>query len=146
MVLVATFVRNPSRVAGWTHALFGRRLFRTMLPDVLLRAALLGMDAGDNEVGDLRAALLSVEPAVLAGRLQEIVSIDVTNEFARGRTPLLYIAGKRDRLVGTGIMTQMKRLRPDMETRVLDAPHMVLQRRPREAALLISDFIRSKRE
>ena len=55
--------------------------------------------------------------------------------------PLLYIAGRRDRLVRAAVMTQMKHLRPDMETRVLDAPHLVLQRRPVEVGELISEFI-----
>jgi hypothetical protein len=33
----------------------------------------------------------------------------------------------------------------DMETHVLDAPHLVLQRMPAEAAQLISKFLLSKR-
>ncbi|MEK9138958.1 MAG: alpha/beta fold hydrolase [Bacteroidota bacterium] len=145
LVLVATFVRNPSTVAGWMQALLGRRLFQMRLPDVALRLGLLGMDAGDDEVSDLRAALLSVEPAVLAGRLREIISVDVSHEFATGTVPLLYIAGRHDRLVGTSVMSKMKRVRPDMETHVLNAPHLVLQRRPVEAAQLISEFLLSKR-
>lgn len=146
LVLVATFVRNPSTVAGWMQALLGRRLFQMRLPDVALRLGLLGMDAGDDELSALRAALLSVHPDVLAGRLREIVSVDVSNEFAHGGVPLLYIAGGRDRLVGTRVMAQMKRVRPDMQTEVLDAPHMVLQRRPVEAAQLISEFLVSKED
>ncbi len=77
--------------------------------------------------------------------MAEIASVDVSNEFARGTAPVLYIAGGRDRLVGTGVMAQMKRVRPDMQTRVLDAPHQVLQRKPVEAAQLISEFLLSKR-
>ncbi len=75
----------------------------------------------------------------------EIASVDVSNEFARGTAPLLYIAGGRDRLVGAGVMAQMKRLRSDMQTHVLDAPHLVMQRKPAEAAQLISEFLLSKR-
>jgi hypothetical protein len=32
-------------------------------------------------------------------------------------------------------------IRTDIEFRTLDAPHLVLQRRPREAAALISEFL-----
>ena len=145
LVLVATFVRNPSSVARWVQAWLGSHLFRVRLPDVALRLGLLGMDAADDEVNDLRAALLSVEPAVLAGRLREIVSVDVSQEFAAGKAPVLYIAGGRDRLVGPRVFAQMKRLRPDMEIRMLDAPHLVLQRRPLEAARLISEFLLPKK-
>jgi pimeloyl-ACP methyl ester carboxylesterase len=145
MVLVATFVRCPSTVARWIHALLGRHLFRMRLPDLALRLGLCGMDATADELTELRAALLAVDPGVLAGRLGEIVSVDVSNDFARATTPSLYIAGRRDRLVGPSIMAQMMRLRPDMDSRVLDAPHLVLQRRPVEAARLISEFLLSKR-
>jgi pimeloyl-ACP methyl ester carboxylesterase len=89
----------------------------------------------------VRAALLTLEPAVLAGRLREIVSVDVSNEFAECTAPLLYIAGGRDRLVGRRVMAQLQRVRPDMQSHVLDAPHLVLQRRPVEAAQLISEFL-----
>jgi len=144
LVLVATFVRCPSRIAPWMLALLGRHLFRVRLPDLVLRFGLIGMDATVEEVGDLRAALLAVDPGVLAARLGEIASVDVSNEFARGTAPLLYIAGRRDRLVGAGVMAQMKRLRSDMRTHVLDAPHQILQRKPGEAAQLISEFLLSK--
>lgn len=144
LVLVATFVRNPSAIAGWMRALLGRRLFKMRPPDVVLRWGLLGMDAGDDDLSALRAALLSVEPDVMAERLREIVAVDVSEEFAEGTVPVLYIAGGRDRLVGARVMAQMKRLRADMQTEVLDAPHLVLQRRPVEAAQLISAFVTSK--
>lgn len=143
LVLVASFVRNPSTVAGWMLAQFGRPLFRMRLPDLALRLGLLGMDAVDDNVTELHAVLASVEPAVLAERWREIISVDVSHEFSTGTLPIMYLAGGRDRLVGTRVMAQMKCLRPDMETHVLDAPHLVLQRRPAEAARLISDFILS---
>jgi hypothetical protein len=38
---------------------------------------------------------------------------------------------------------KLRRLRPDMRTRLLDAPHMVLQRAPAEAASLINEFLLS---
>jgi hypothetical protein len=38
----------------------------------------------------------------------------------------------------------MQRLRPDMQIRVLDAPHLVLQRRPVEVAKVIEEFIVSR--
>ena len=143
LVLVATFIRNPSRLAAWVQPLLGPALFRTRLPGAALRLGLLGMDATDDQVTALREALLSVETDVLAGRLCEILSVDVSQEFAAGTVPVLYIAGERDRLVGMSVAKHMQRLRPDMQIRVLDAPHLVLQRRPVEAAQLIEEFIDS---
>jgi pimeloyl-ACP methyl ester carboxylesterase len=145
LVLVATFVRNPSGMARWMHGWLGRHLFRVRPPDVALRLGLLGMDATANDVASVRAVLREVDPAVLAGRLGEIVAVDASDAFAGGTTPALYIAGRRDRLVGANVIAQMKRLRPDMETHLLDAPHLVLQRRPLETGQLISKFILSNR-
>jgi pimeloyl-ACP methyl ester carboxylesterase len=101
------------------------------------------MEATDAEVSDVRAAVESVDALVLAHRLRELVAIDVTEGFTSSSVPTLYLAGKRDRLVGSSIMRQLRRLRPDMQTRVLDAPHLVLQRAPAEAASLISEFLLS---
>ncbi|MDH5492671.1 MAG: alpha/beta hydrolase [Myxococcales bacterium] len=141
LVLVASFARAPSRIAGWTGGAFGRWLFSQRPPDLALRAGLLGMDASADEVSALRAALDAVDPAVLAARARAIASIDVRELFAQSQAPVLYLAGRRDRVLSARVLAEMRRLRADMEVRVLDAPHLVLQRRPAEAARLISEFL-----
>lgn len=141
LVLVATFVRNPSALAAAFRPLAHRALFALPLPDLALRLALLGLDAG-GQVDAVRAAIQSVDPAVMAARLREIVDVDVRDELRRSTIPVLYLSGSRDRLVGPGSLAEMRRLRPDMESVVLDAPHLVLQRRPVEAARHIASFLR----
>ena len=105
---------------------------------------LLGMDAEDHEVAELRSSLLSVEPGVLAHRLGEISTVDVAGELASVSAPVLYIAGARDRLVGARGLAQIKAFLPDAEARVIDAPHLVLQRKPTEAAGIISAFLQGR--
>ena len=141
LVLVATFVTNPSALAASMRALIGPRIFRAPPPGPFLRWALLGMDASHEQLNDLRAALSCVAPEVLADRVRQILAVDVTKEFASSPVPTLYIAGSRDRLVGAKVMARMNALRPDMRTHVLDAPHLVLQRKPAEAAKLIWGFV-----
>ena len=80
------------------QALLGRRLFRIRLPNVVLRVGLLGMDASDDDVSALRAALLAVDSGVLHQRLRESISVDVSRAFAASTVPLLYIGGERDGL------------------------------------------------
>lgn len=145
LVLVATFLRNPAPIASWIHPALTHRAFQWRLPDLALRLGLLGMDASAEQLDALRSTLVEVSPKVLARRLGAIGSLDVSTEFASIRAPTLYLAGRDDRLVGSSPMQQMKRLRPELETRVLDAPHLVLQRRPLEAGRVISEFVLANR-
>jgi pimeloyl-ACP methyl ester carboxylesterase len=103
------------------------------------------MDASATDVAELRAAMSSVAPPVLAGRLREVASVDVSTEFSAGRGPVLYIAGARDRLIGSAVWEDMKRIRPDMAITVLDAPHLVLHRKPLDASRLIAEFVAAHR-
>jgi pimeloyl-[acyl-carrier protein] methyl ester esterase len=141
LVLVATFVRSPSTLVTRMGAALASRLFRFRAPDLALRWALLGMNATDAEVSDVRAAVESVDPVVLTHRLREVVKVNVTREFISSSVPTLYLAAGRDRLLGTAMTRELRRLRPDLLTRVLDAPHLVLQRAPAEAASLINEFL-----
>lgn len=141
LVLVATFATNPSRLARWMRPLLGERLFLRPLPDFTVRAGLLGGDATADDIAALRSAIAPVSPVVLAKRATEVIDVDVRDALAEVRAPLLYLAGARDRLVGRATRAELTRLRPDMEVEVLDSPHMVLQRRPIDAARIVSDFV-----
>jgi pimeloyl-[acyl-carrier protein] methyl ester esterase len=141
LVLVATFVRSPRPLLARLGASLGPTLFRWRPPDIALRWALLGMDGGDTDVRDARAATASVTPSVLAHRLREVSRVDVSSEFASIAAPMLYLAGTRDRLVGRSVRRELGTLRPDMQTCVLDAPHLVLQSNPGTAATVINEFL-----
>jgi pimeloyl-ACP methyl ester carboxylesterase len=141
LVLAASFVRSPSPflmrlAAALVGPLLGRRP-----PDVVLRAAMLGMDSDAAEVRELREALESVRPDVVAHRVRELARVDVAEDFVSSSTPTLYIAGAHDRLVSARVMKQLRRLRSDMQCCVLDAPHLVLQRAAVEAAAAVNKFL-----
>jgi pimeloyl-ACP methyl ester carboxylesterase len=144
LVLAASFVRSPVGVPSFVAAMAGHA-FRLGMPGVAIRWGLIGWDAAESEVNAVRAAISSVQPTVLAQRLRAIADVDVAGEFAACRAPVLYIAGRGDRLVSAKNVAEMKGLRPDMEVTTLDAPHLVLQRRPGEAAASIAEFMRRRR-
>jgi pimeloyl-[acyl-carrier protein] methyl ester esterase len=141
LVLVSTFARSPRPLLARLGASLGPALFRWRPPDIALRWALLGMDAGDTDVRDARAAIESVAPSVLAHRLREVSHVDVSNEFASIAAPMLYLAGASDRLVGSSVRRGLGALRPDMQMYVLEAPHLVLQRDAGLAASIINEFL-----
>jgi len=72
LVLAASFVTSPTPLFARMAAAAGAPLFRVRLPDLALRLAMLGSDADDAEVRELRGALESVRPDVLAHRLDEV--------------------------------------------------------------------------
>jgi pimeloyl-ACP methyl ester carboxylesterase len=105
---------------------------------------MLGEDASDDEVIRLREVLASVEPAVLAGRLREVLAVDASDALRACPAKLLYIGGRRDRLVPARALEHIQAVRPDVEVALLDAPHLVLQRRPVETADLVASFLRRR--
>jgi pimeloyl-ACP methyl ester carboxylesterase len=141
LALSASFVRNPSNLARLLRRVIGPRLFRVPPPSPILRWALLGWDAPESGVRQLREVLAAVSPEVLAHRIHQIVAVDVARAFASLSAPTLYLAASRDHLVGVEVPRELERLLPSLRVETLDAPHLVLQRRPAEAAAIVSGFV-----
>src|SRR5512140_1774232 len=137
LVLVASFVRDPTRMAARLGAALAPAVLRLRPPGWLVRRTLLGTDSLPEEVDAARAAIRIVKPSVLARRLREIASVDVSALLARTTTPLLYVGASRDRLVAPREAERVAMLRPDASLRTIDAPHFVLQSRPQAAAAVI---------
>lgn len=141
LVLVASFTKNPRPGLAWLAGLAGLAA-RVGPPDLALRQLLLGADASGEDVAALRASLSSVAPSVVARRFRAVVDVDEDASFDRIRVPMLYLAGKDDRVVPRQVAEALHRRRPDLRIVTLDAPHLVLQRRPAEAAREIRTFLR----
>lgn len=137
VVLAASFARSP--VGRWGHL---RKpiaaLARMRPPRWALRLLLTG--ARPELAEATRAAIGSVRPEVIAARVEQVLSVDVSAELARCPVRVLYLRGLQDRLVGRRTLRHLKSVRPSLEVVDLDAPHLVLQRRPEEAAAAIAAF------
>jgi pimeloyl-ACP methyl ester carboxylesterase len=144
LVLVASFVRRPNALVG-IGAWLAPVLFRMQPPAYTLRSMLLGHDATDEDVAALRSAIELVHPSVMAHRLRSIDTVDVGAALGASTTPLLCMVGRRDRIVGASASRTIAGLRSDAEVRVLDAPHLVLQRQPIESAQLVGEFLSRRR-
>jgi pimeloyl-ACP methyl ester carboxylesterase len=114
--------------------------FRRQLPAFALRRALAGSDAPHALIETMTAAARSVSPEVMAYRVREILSLDAREALLACRAPILYLAGRRDRLVSPKTGERLQRLRP-VECVTLDAPHLVLQRAPAASAEAIERFL-----
>ncbi len=137
LVLVATFTRAPA--LALPGALLGSLLFRAPPPRTFLRHMLLDRHASDDEIAELARAIREVKPSTLAARVEAVARVDVRAELAALRVPVLVISGTRDRLVPRA--ARLARALPHAEHLAIDAPHLVLQRRPEEAARAIGAFV-----
>jgi pimeloyl-ACP methyl ester carboxylesterase len=145
VVLAATFLSCPIRFVPRVAAhLVGALAFRRAPSQFLLRRYFVGTDAPQEMVDKMRSATESVRPEVLAGRVRAIVRADARRDLLHCAAPLLYIRGERDRVVPAASMDAMRRLRPDLECVLLDAPHLVLQRQPEACAEAITTFVRRR--
>jgi pimeloyl-ACP methyl ester carboxylesterase len=143
VILAASFLRRPGPpVPSFLVAPFvSGFLLRSTLRAGLLRLALLGGARADL-VNEALEAIRSVRPRILAARARAALRVDVREAFRSMGCPLLHIRGSRDRLIAPRRAAEMRALRSDLQEAILDAPHLVLQTRPAEAARILADFLR----
>ena len=138
VVLVASFVRAP--VPALALALPWRVVFSVRPPALALRQALLGPDCDDPLVREMQDILGRLPPRMLARRIRAVLAVDVSQQLRACRVPMLYIAGRDDRLVGSRGLAAIHAVRPELEHVSLAAPHLVLQRAPEPAWAAIQRF------
>lgn len=143
VVLVATFVQPPASSLG---RFFPWRIgFRMRAPVYAIRAALAGKTASGELLRRAREVLRDVSPDVLAARVRSVLTVDGREWLRNCPVPILYLAGKQDRLVNPRCFETIKTIRPDVMHREIPAPHFVLQIAPSEAWRAIDDFVAERR-
>ncbi|HEY3449040.1 MAG TPA: alpha/beta hydrolase [Myxococcales bacterium] len=142
VVLAASFARSPSRALATLWPFARSPLFLPPLPDRVVRRYLLGEDAGPLDLAAFRLANRFPDARTMAARVRAIARVNVEEELARCKVPILYLRARRDRLVGRDAAEQMRRVNPRVEIEDVDAPHLILQRAPEACARLIGEFLR----
>ena len=142
IVLVASFVSNPVHpLLEWARFLMKGSWLEKPLPETLLKKFLMGEDCPPALCGMVMQAIRSVRPEVLAHRIRMSIDTDVRNLLQSCDKPLLYLSGARDKIVARRGLEKIQAVRPDVVHVELDAPHLVLQRCPREAIAAIDQFL-----
>ncbi|WP_437313855.1 alpha/beta fold hydrolase [Sorangium sp. So ce385] len=143
VALVATFVTNPVwLVPSLARHLVGPWLFRRRAPELVARRYLVGARADAAWLERVAANVETVDPAVMAARVREVLSVDARAPLQRCAAPLLYLGAAGDALVPPRVLRELRRLRPDLECVTVDAPHLVLQLAPEASARAIAGFLR----
>lgn len=142
LVLVATFHRRP--VAPWlamARPFVRDFVFARPPPAFMIRRLLAGADASEEFVSRFQASVASVRGDVLATRVRAALDVDVSAAIVDVRVPITYLAAAEDALVRRAIPDELRALVPSIEVRKFASPHLLLQRRPREAAAALGEVV-----
>jgi pimeloyl-ACP methyl ester carboxylesterase len=144
VVLSATFACNPS---PWLRPLrpLLPLLSHRFLPPAVAAALMLGRDATPAWRATIARILARVSDTALRARAAAAFDVDVRALIPTIDVPLLYLRGRRDRLIASRHGDEIVALARDGRLVEIDAPHLVLQVAAREAAAAIDDFLRWRR-
>jgi pimeloyl-ACP methyl ester carboxylesterase len=143
LILCAGFSTCP--VPAWLRpfiSLLPSIVFRFKLPSSAMRSFLTGRNAPESLLREVRDAVSSVRPQVLAARMQAILACDVRKDLARVKVPILYLRGTEDNLVPARCTQEILRINPDAEVISIAGPHLLIQREPRRCAEAVLTFLR----
>ena len=143
IVLCASFVRNPFRLLpSWAGALSVGPIYELWPATIRLRAILASDEYKD--LAELALdAIKSVNPDVIAKRVKAILTVDVQQTLASLDVPILYLAGRKDRLIRKHNVTGIKAIKPSLKIAELDTRHFVLQLEAKQSAAEIELFASS---
>lgn len=141
VVLCCSFASNPrpslAPLARLVPCLPGKPPPWTMMP------LLAGRFATPELRESLARAVAQVSPAVLRHRLAAVARVNAMPDLPSIEVPLLYLQATQDRLVPASAARTVLQHVAGSRLVTIDAPHLLLQVRPGEAAGAIQDFIGS---
>lgn len=142
VVICAGFIGSP--IGSWSavvKAVAKPWFFRLSPPRLVLKYFLAGKNATPTLVQNLRRTLQAVSPEVLSARVGEVLDCDASDDLRRTTVPLMYLQATNDRLLSSSCRDEFFQIRPDIVHKQIPAPHLLLQREPQKAAMLITTFI-----
>jgi pimeloyl-[acyl-carrier protein] methyl ester esterase len=146
VVLSAAFPASPTSLFRPFHWLISPRFFKTRPPERVMDYLLAGSPCPLPVRDRITNVILSVKPEVMADRLRTILRANVHAALKRSKMPLLYLQGKRDKLVTSRSHKAIIAARPDTQTVLIDAPHFLLQTHPKAALDAVERFLDNLKE
>jgi len=145
IVLVACFAKNPIHpLLEWARCLLKDSWLQKPIPEAFLRKYLMGEDCPSALAGAIMESIRSVRPEVLGHRIRMAMDTDVRGLLGAWNKPLLYLEGTRDKIVGKRGLEAIRAVKPEVASVQIDAPHLVLQRRPVESIAAIDKFLQNE--
>jgi pimeloyl-ACP methyl ester carboxylesterase len=144
LVICAGFIESPiGGLASVWVSLLAPILFQFPPPAFAIRTLLVGKDASVELVRSTRAAISSVSPGVLLGRLRDVLGCNETARLAMVAAPLLYIRANQDHLVRQASVDAIRRVKSSVTIAQIEGPHFIVQREPEAVVGSLIRFLKS---
>jgi pimeloyl-ACP methyl ester carboxylesterase len=137
LILASSFARHPLPTLLVPLA---QMLDLRWVPARIVEAALLGSAGTPDLTKALCRVLAKLPREVIRTRASEVLRVDKRNRLRTVTCPMLCLHGRFDRLVRKRYLNEITSSHPKCEVRMFDAPHMLLETNPTEAAAAINQF------
>jgi len=117
-----------------------RPLFMVKPPKTALRHFLIGDDASNEDVSELRTVIRKIPSKTLAKRVRSVLELQEQDNPALSEMPMMILQAQDDNLVPWDAQQRLEACYPDARVHWLESPHLILQRYPEECMRLIKDF------
>ncbi|MFD2205965.1 alpha/beta fold hydrolase [Kiloniella antarctica] len=142
IVFVASFLSSPNRALLFLAKLLPLNLLaRLPLSRFVLRFLFLGSVAGDDLMDLFQSTVKKLSPKLMKARLETLQSLDF--ECFSSELPVVYILPSSDKLVPQFKSEQFKVCYKNVEIKIVEGPHFLLQAKPVEGAYIVTEFVNS---
>ena len=141
VVLCASFIRNPHPYVPSFLATAVRSPVLRLFPRFSQVKALLGGYSSPSLRSLTQEALSRVAPAVLAGRIREVLRVNVVQQLRACTAPVLYLRARSDFVVPAWNIAAIRKTCPGLQVVSVPGPHMVLQASAVAAAEALTHFL-----
>lgn len=138
LVLAASFCASPTNPS--LALLPIRPLLMLSPPRRTLRHFLIGDDASEQSVAELKKIVSKIPSKVLNQRIRAILSLQSADCPYLNNLPMLILQAQDDNMIPWEIQNQLRMQYDHATTHWLDGPHLILQSATTQCASLIKDF------
>ncbi len=143
IILCVSFVRNPQVLFSKLIRPFLKpKHIQKVTPAWHIKTMLMNGVTDDKLIRNIQAATRELTREVYFYRLREIADVDVTGILEKCKLPVLYLRARKDRLVHASSMKLVQKYGKKVTVEKFDAPHMLLQTKPKQTSQVIMSFLR----
>lgn len=118
-----------------------RPLFMVKPPRQALRHFLIGEDASEAEVAQLRSVVQAIPSATLSKRARTILGLMECDSPVLPNTPMMILQAQSDNLIPWEAQCKLEACYPNARTHWIESPHLMFQRYPEQCLESILAFV-----